>query len=94
MSTVPLKIIGFLGILMCLFGGCVMVSALVAWLQGEVVQGWTTNVVLLCLIGGMIMLSQWIIGEYIGKIYMEVKERPRYIINAVVLDTEEAVYEE
>ncbi|MBR2950560.1 MAG: glycosyltransferase family 2 protein [Lachnospiraceae bacterium] len=86
MSTVPLKLIGFLGIIMCVFGGCVMISALFDWIRGVTVQGWTTNVVLLCLIGGMIMLSQWIVGEYVGKIYMEVKERPRYIIEAFVLD--------
>ena len=86
MSTAPLKFIGFVGVLMCCFSGCMMISALIDWARGMTVQGWTTNVVLLSLIGGVILLSQGIIGEYIGKIYLEVKERPRYIIEAFVLD--------
>ena len=94
MSTVPLKLIGLLGIIMCIFSGGMMISALVAWVRGMTVQGWTTNVALLCMIGGMIMLSQWIIGEYIGKIYMEVKGRPRYIIDAFILHEEESTDEQ
>ena len=94
MSTVPLKLIGFLGILMCVFSGCVMISALVDWARGMTVQGWTSNMALLCLIGGVILLSQWIIGEYVGKIYMEIKARPRYIIEAFVLHEGEVTDEE
>ena len=47
--------------------------------------GWTSTVAIICLIGGMMMISQGIIGTYIGKIYMESKERPRYIVEAVIL---------
>ena len=50
--------------------------------------GWTTTVASTCLIGGMMLLSQGIIGEYIGKIYMESKGRPRYIIDAMILREE------
>jgi len=85
MSTVPLRLISLLGVLMCIFSGCVMVYALIDWARGMTVQGWTTNIALLCLIGGMILLSRGIIGEYIGKIYLEIKARPRYIIDAFVL---------
>ncbi len=84
MSIAPLRIIGALGALMCLFSCCVFVSCLWDWAHGLTVQGWTTSVALQCLIGGMLLLSQGVIGEYIGKIYLEAKARPRYIIESVL----------
>ena len=53
------------------------------------VAGWTTTVASTCLIGGMTLLSQGIIGEYIGKIYLESKGRPRYIVDKMVLREED-----
>ena len=51
---------------------------------GSYCSGWTTIVISLWGIGGLILLSLGIIGEYIGKIYMEVKERPRFIIENIL----------
>ena len=59
------------------------------WLLGHTVQGWTTIVISLWGIGGLILLSLGIIGEYVGKIYMEVKHRPRYIISERTEDLKE-----
>ena len=65
-----------------------MISTLVSWIQGKTVQGYTTLLLVVLAIGGVIMLSLGIIGEYIGKIYMETKKRPRYVIDSVELDNE------
>ena len=89
MSTRPLQLIMLLGFLTCLLSAGIFVSCIVDWAHGKVVPGWTTTVASTCLIGGMMLLSQGIIGEYIGKIYMESKGRPRYIIDAMILREEE-----
>lgn len=89
MSTRPLQLIMLLGFLTCLLSAGIFISCIVDWVHGRVVPGWTTTVASTCLIGGMMLLSQGIIGEYIGKIYMESKGRPRYIIDAIILREEE-----
>lgn len=53
--------------------------------MGRNIQGWTTTVVLICLFGGAQILCLGIIGEYVGKIYNEVKQRPRFIISEELL---------
>ena len=87
--TIFLGMILLLGFLTCLLSAGIFVSCIVDWAHGKVVPGWTTTVASTCLIGGMMLLSQGIIGEYIGKIYMESKGRPRYIIDAMILREEE-----
>ena len=49
--------------------------------MGNVVAGWSSMTCIICLIGGVQLICLGILGEYIGKIYMEVKHRPRYIIS-------------
>lgn len=56
---------------------------------GNTVSGWASTVCIICFIGGIQLLSLGIIGEYIGKIYLEVKERPRYIISERTYTTNE-----
>lgn len=85
MSTRPLQISTALGFVACLFSIGMFLSCIIDWVNGRVVAGWTSTVAIICLIGGMMMISQGIIGTYIGKIYMESKERPRYIVEAVIL---------
>lgn len=67
----------FIGILMLLWG-------LYSYFWGTAVPGWTSLMVSLWLISGVVIVSLGVIGEYIGKIYMEVKQRPRYHIQEVV----------
>lgn len=88
MSTRPLQMIVVLGFLTFLVSVGIFISCIVDWAHGRVVAGWTTTVASTCLIGGMTLLSQGIIGEYIGKIYMESKQRPRYIVEAMILHEE------
>lgn len=89
MSTRPLQLITLLGFIMFFFSIVMLISCIVDWAHGRVVAGWTSMVATTCLIGGMMMISQGIIGEYIGKIYMESKERPRYIVDCMILHKEE-----
>lgn len=93
MSIRPLRMISALGFLVFVFS-CVMgVVSLVDWARGNNVPGYTTTMIVSLLIGGVTLLSLGIIGEYVGKIYMETKHRPRYIIDTFVWkeksDTEE-----
>lgn len=79
-SVKPLRIISVIGILCVLLSLVEMVYIIVAWIHGDVVAGWSSLLFSLWFIGGLLLLSIGIIGEYIGKIYTEVKHRPRYII--------------
>lgn len=85
MSVRPLRLIGGLGFLVFLFSMIMCVISLVDWAMGNNVPGYTTTMIVSLLIGGITLLSLGIIGEYVGKIYMETKHRPRYIIDTVVL---------
>lgn len=84
MSTRPLRMISVLGFLVCVFSCVMLVINLVDWARGNNVPGYTTTMTVSLLIGGITLLSLGIIGEYIGKIYMETKQRPRYIIDTFV----------
>ena len=79
-STKPMSLILGLGICMIIFSIAMGVYSLVRHFQGDVVTGWTSLWLSLWFIGGVITFSIGLVGEYIGKIYIEVKERPRYIV--------------
>lgn len=89
MSVRPLRLIGGLGFLVFVFSMIMCVISLVDWAMGNNVPGYTTTMIVSLLIGGITLLSLGIIGEYVGKIYMETKHRPRYIIDTVVLREDE-----
>ncbi len=84
MSVRPLRLIGGLGFLVCIFSFVMCIISLVDWVNGNNVPGYTTTMVVTLMIGGIMLLSLGIIGEYVGKIYMETKHRPRYIIDTFV----------
>ena len=79
-----LRMIAVLGILVCLFSVIMCIISFVDWLQGNNVPGYTTSLIVSLIMGGVTLFSLGIIGEYIGKIYMETKKRPRYIIDTFV----------
>lgn len=83
-SVKPLRIISIIGILCVLLSLLEIIYIFVAWLQGNVVVGWSSLLFSLWFIGGLLLLSIGVIGEYIGKIYTEVKHRPRYIIEKTI----------
>jgi hypothetical protein len=80
-SVKPIRLVLKLGILIFVISILMLIYCLVVWLLGQTVTGWTFIVGSIWLIAGIQMLSIGIIGEYIGKVYSEVKERPRYIIS-------------
>ncbi|MBO5472363.1 MAG: glycosyltransferase family 2 protein [Lachnospiraceae bacterium] len=84
MSIRPLRMIAVLGFIFFLFFGIVGITVIVDWVQGNNVPGYTTTLLVSLLTGGATLVSLGIIGEYIGKIYMETKHRPRYIIDTFV----------
>ena len=79
-SVAPLKFITFLGLAMTLVAIIMIIFALVEHFQGKTIQGWTSMLVSMWFIGGIITTGVGITGVYIGKIYTEVKRRPRYFI--------------
>lgn len=87
-SVKPIRMITALGMLVFSVSIFMLIYFLIVWGLGKTVAGWTTIVISLWGIGGLILLSLGIIGEYVGKIYMEVKERPRYIIESILYDEE------
>lgn len=83
-SVKPLRFIVYLGLFFILIALAAIVYALVSYFQGHVVPGWSSLLVSLWFIGGAILLAVGTIGEYVGKIYSEVKRRPRYFIEQSV----------
>lgn len=80
-SIKPIRIITTVGILVSIISFFVIIWVIIGLIKGTTVQGWASTLGILSFIGGLQLLSLGIIGEYIGKIYMEVKNRPRYIIS-------------
>ncbi|NHO33534.1 glycosyltransferase [Acetobacter sp. LMG 1636] len=78
LSVTPLRIIALTGILISSFAVLAICYALVGKGTGHTVPGWTSVTIAIFFMGGVQMLSLGIIGEYIGKIYLETKRRPRY----------------
>ena len=83
-TSAPLRIVTILGFSTLLFGLVVSVEAITTWFRGEAVSGFTTIVITLLIIGSFIMISLGIIGEYIAKIYDEVKHRPSYLVESSI----------
>lgn len=84
MSTRPLRMITLLGFAVSMFSLVMIIVCLADWLMGRNVQGYTTTLVVSLLTGGLTIFSLGVVGEYVGKIYLETKARPRYIIEAVI----------
>lgn len=79
-SVAPLRFITLVGLVMTLVSVVMIVFALVRHFQGDTIQGWTSLLVSLWFIGGIVTTGVGITGIYIGKIYTEVKRRPRYFV--------------
>ena len=81
LSVKPLQLIMTFGIIVAMvsFIGCIW--ALITALCGKAVAGWASMTCIICFVSGVQLISLGIIGEYIGKIYLETKQRPRYIIS-------------
>ena len=81
LSVKPLTLIAVLGLITCLLGFIGIVWAIVEFLLGNAITGWASTLCIILFLGGVQLLSLGVIGQYVGKIYMETKQRPRYIIS-------------
>lgn len=81
LSIRPIRIVTGLGFIVSIFSFIGIIWSIIAYISGNVVTGWASMVCIICFMGGVQLLSFGIIGEYIGKIYLETKRRPRYIIS-------------
>ena len=80
-STEPMKFITLMGLVMTLVSVIIIIYGLYEHFNGKTIEGWTSIMVSLWFIGGVIMTGVGITGTYIGKIYVEVKQRPRYFVD-------------
>jgi len=84
-SAFPLRMIALLGLIIFIFS--LVMSLWVIWVRfiaGDAIPGWTSSVLPMYFLGGIQLFSIGLIGEYISKIYIEIKRRPRFIIEEIV----------
>ena len=81
LSVKPIQIITIIGLFVSLGGFIAIIWAIISSVAGNTVSGWASLLCIVCFMGGIQLLSLGIIGQYIGKIYLETKRRPRYIIS-------------
>ncbi len=81
LSVKPLRLITGFGVFVALVSFFGVVWAIVTALSGRSIEGWASMTCIVCFVSGVQLISLGIIGEYIGKTYLEVKQRPRYIIS-------------
>ena len=86
LSIRPLTFIVVLGLLASLLGFVGVIWAIVEYLLQRAIHGWASTICIILFLGGIQLLSIGVIGEYVGKIYMETKRRPRYIISEKTWD--------
>ena len=89
LSVKPIRIITSLGIFVSFLSFLMIIWIIVSFSIGNTVQGWASTCALVSFIGGIQLVCTGVIGEYIGKIYLETKARPRYIISERTYDEEE-----
>ena len=89
LSVKPIRMITELGIIIAMLSFAGVIWSIVMALLGRTVSGWASMVCIVAFIGGVQLICTGVIGEYIGKIYMEVKHRPRYIISERTMNQEE-----
>lgn len=92
LSTKPISIITGIGFFVSLIGVIGIFWAIIGVLIGQTVAGWASIICIICFLGGIQLLSLGVIGEYIGKIYLETKHRPRYIINEKTWEKKQRKY--
>jgi glycosyltransferase involved in cell wall biosynthesis len=79
-TSAPLRIISILGLATLILGVVLAAEALLSWFQGKAVSGYTTIICTVLIIGSFIMISLGIVGEYMAKMYEEIKRRPSYLV--------------
>ena len=81
LSIRPIRMITGMGVAFSGAAFLMILYALVSYFTGNVVPGWASSLIATCFFGGIQLVSLGVIGEYVGKIYMETKGRPRFIVS-------------
>ena len=89
LSIKPIHLITGVGIFVALISFAGVLWSLIAHILGQTVAGWASMTCIICFLGGIQLLSLGVIGEYVGKTYMEAKHRPRFIISDRTWDKKE-----
>lgn len=87
-SVKPVRLIFGAGVFFLIMTFCAFIYTLCSYLTGDIVAGWASLMLSVWFIGALVLISIGIIGEYIGKIYIEVKDRPRYNIETILTHKE------
>ena len=74
----PLRLIIAMGIIVAFFSFVGVIWSVASAMTGETVDGWASMTCIVCFLGGIQLISMGVVGEYVGKIYMESKHRPKY----------------
>lgn len=90
-SIKPIKLISSIGLIFVIVSGVMLLYSLISYFTGHSVSGWASLITSIWAIGGLQLLAIGIIGEYIGKVFLETKRRPRYIIEEFLDDNNEDI---
>src|SRR6185369_16888956 len=83
LSSAPLKLASHVGLALSIGSVLLLVYIVLAWLSGEIIQGWTSLMLVVVVIGAVQMFVLALMGEYIGRLYNEAKRRPLYIVQEI-----------
>lgn len=86
LSVKPIRMITIGGMLVSVVSLIMLIKSFADYFHGNVVPGWTSMMVSIWVLGGLQLMAIGVIGEYIGKTYMETKRRPKYMIETVILN--------
>ncbi len=90
-SIIPIRLILYFGIIVLLFSAGVLIHAFYVYMKGGFVPGWASLEASIWFFGGIQLVCSGIIGEYVGRIYMESKHRPRYFIQEMTIEKNEPI---
>ena len=94
LSIKPIRMITGMGVVVSLLSFVGVIWAIIASVLGQTVAGWASTLCIVCFMGGVQLLSLGVIGEYVGKTYMETKQRPRFIVSETTWQNDTAPHGE
>lgn len=83
-SVIPLRVSAFLGFIIAILGFCLGIYYLIEYFMYDTVEGWTTLIIVLLIVGGLMLISIGLVGEYLGRLYLTVNNKPQYSISEIV----------
>ncbi|MCY6380002.1 glycosyltransferase family 2 protein [Hoeflea prorocentri] len=83
-STIPLRIAMLIGFIFSALSFALIIYTLTVWLGGSAVEGWSSTMIAVLLIGGVQLMTIGVLGEYVGRTYMQTKMRPLFIVEEII----------